>query len=80
VTVDWEDDWPIFNGGKSISIITSSHSEKEKITPPFVWSPDFTKPELEPGWYQKRTLSQDPPNEMVYSPKYIPNMELQILL
>jgi hypothetical protein len=58
VKVDWEDDWPIFNGGKSINLTTSGHSEKLKVVPSFVWSSDFSKPELERGWYQKRMLLQ----------------------
>jgi len=64
VKVQWEDDWPIFNGGKSIGIVTSSHDEKLKVAPSFVWSSDFSKPKLERGWYQKRTLSPILPDEM----------------
>jgi beta-xylosidase len=58
VTVDWEDNWPIFNSGKSINLVTISHSDKLKEVLSFVWSSDFSQPELERGWYQPCKLSR----------------------
>lgn len=56
VTVEWEDDWPIFNGGKNITFETEGRAS---LTPSQAtglqkqWAADFSKEELELGWYQK---------------------------
>ncbi|KAF3762225.1 family 43 glycoside hydrolase [Cryphonectria parasitica EP155] len=65
VKVDWVDDWPVFNEGKNITLLTRGRenvakpkidevlSEQKEENP--VWTADLSKPELELGWYQKNT-------------------------
>lgn len=53
VAVEWMEDWPVFNGGKNIDLLTAGppgvvqHSEKR------VWAADLTLASLELGWYEK---------------------------
>jgi beta-xylosidase len=56
VTVDWVDDWPVFNGGKNISLLTQGRNGIPQAisTGGTVWKADLSGPELELGWYQKR--------------------------
>lgn len=59
--VDWVDDWPVFNEGENISLLTrgrdlqpqTSLSPGESTT---VWKADLSIADLELGWYQKREL------------------------
>lgn len=57
VKVDWVDDWPIFNNGKNIGIVTEGRdSVVQAVTAQggALWQADLTKDDLELGWYQKR--------------------------
>lgn len=61
VKVDWVDDWPIFNDGKNIAILTQGR-DPQQIAPDCAeevstWAADLSKTDLELGWYQKSTLS-----------------------
>ncbi|KAH8682430.1 glycosyl hydrolase [Xylariales sp. PMI_506] len=61
VTVDWVDDWPVFNGGSNITLVTTGRSGAgpviQWITETKVgdvkWKANLDKDELELGWYQK---------------------------
>jgi beta-xylosidase len=64
VKVDWVDDWPVFNGGKNISLLTEGR-DAVKVAPTsdeygLVWKADLERSDLEPGWYQKRKISVGP--------------------
>jgi beta-xylosidase len=79
VKVDWEDDWPVFNGENNVTLVTQGHSEKVAKEVPDVWLADLSQPELELGWYNKRefhpkietieklTTIQDTPLKPCYS-------------
>lgn len=60
VKVDWLDDWPVFNKGKNITLLTQGRDPRpekpsdEANGQPSIWHADLDKPELELGWYQKR--------------------------
>ncbi|KFY10954.1 hypothetical protein V492_04772 [Pseudogymnoascus sp. VKM F-4246] len=76
VKVVWENDWPIFNGGKNITIATEGRHTGQ-LAPPQVWNADLDKPTLELGWYQKHTplkqewsLSERPGHLRVYGSCY----------
>ncbi|KAF4982103.1 hypothetical protein FZEAL_2209 [Fusarium zealandicum] len=57
VKLEWQDDWPIFNDGKNITLETqgrgivksSSNAEVQS------WKADLTQDALELAWYQKNT-------------------------
>lgn len=55
--VDWVDDWPVFNEGKNIALLTQGrNSQFERISPcdeTLDWRANLEKPDLELGWYQK---------------------------
>lgn len=59
VKVDWIDDWPVFNEGNNIAILTQGRDPRpENITAgpqehESIWVADLSKPQLELGWYQK---------------------------
>ncbi|KAK7713289.1 hypothetical protein SLS64_004538 [Diaporthe eres] len=59
VKVDWVDDWPIFNEGKNITLLTRGRdSQVERLRPgdvPLEWQADLKRSNLELGWYQKNT-------------------------
>ncbi|KAK2597093.1 hypothetical protein N8I77_012961 [Diaporthe amygdali] len=59
VKVDWVDDWPVFNEGKNIALLTQGrNSQFERISPcneTLDWRANLEKPDLELGWYQKNT-------------------------
>lgn len=61
VKVDWIDDWPVFNEGKNIALLTQGRDPKPEAAEPdgqaLSWTADLTKTELELGWYQKSTSS-----------------------
>lgn len=58
VKVDWVDDWPIFNEGKNVTLRTNGrysvaqHVNTEALSH---WKAALDQPDLERGWYQKRT-------------------------
>ncbi|KAE8394498.1 glycosyl hydrolase [Aspergillus alliaceus] len=54
IPVEWRDDWPIFNGGKKISLQCESPHLYE-YQPPASWRDDFSSPDLQLGWYRKNT-------------------------
>lgn len=63
VKVDWVDDWPVFNEGKNITLLTQGRDAQLRApgkysNEPSTWTADLTKPDLELGWYQK---SKPPP-------------------
>lgn len=55
--LDWVDDWPVFNEGRNISLLTrgrDSLAERAKaVDLPMDWQADLMRPNLELGWYQK---------------------------
>lgn len=61
VKVDWVDDWPIFNEGKNITLLTRGRdSQVERSGPgdlPLEWQADLKRSNLELGWYQKSEWS-----------------------
>lgn len=61
VTVDWVDDWPIFNHGKNIALLTqgrdSQHTVSNHLEEIQIWRADLSRTELELGWYQKSMSS-----------------------
>ncbi|KAL2844825.1 glycosyl hydrolase [Aspergillus pseudoustus] len=50
-TVDWKDDWPVFNNGEPI--LLNDASEPKPIPSPFMDT--FSKSKLDSSWYQLRT-------------------------
>lgn len=52
--VDWEDDWPIVNGGQKIPLHSDSPHLYE-LSVPVAWRDDFSDSELQLGWYRKNT-------------------------
>lgn len=59
--VDWVDDWPNFNEGKNITLLTQGRdSQVEQSRPgdlPLEWQADLKRSNLELGWYQKSEWS-----------------------
>ncbi|KAL1864315.1 hypothetical protein Daus18300_007738 [Diaporthe australafricana] len=59
VKVDWVDDWPVFNEGRNIALLTQGRdSQAERVRlgdVPMQWQADLKSPNLELGWYQKNT-------------------------
>lgn len=57
VKVDWVDDWPVFNEGRNITLLTRGRDTLvERAKPdevPTTWHADLTRCNLELGWYQK---------------------------
>ncbi|KAE8369680.1 glycosyl hydrolase [Aspergillus caelatus] len=54
IPVEWKDDWPTFNEGKKISLQSESPRLYE-YQHPVSWRDDFSRPELQLGWYRKNT-------------------------
>ncbi|KAJ5889008.1 hypothetical protein N7495_009049 [Penicillium taxi] len=52
VPVRWEDDWPVVNEGKKISL-QSTGPGLYQYQPPVSWRDDFSTVELTLGWYRK---------------------------
>jgi beta-xylosidase len=50
-SVEWEDEWPVFNDGQPI--LLNNASEPRPIPSPFI--DNFSKPKLESSWYTLRT-------------------------
>ncbi|TIC91126.1 Non-reducing end alpha-L-arabinofuranosidase BoGH43B [Colletotrichum higginsianum] len=59
VRVDWEDDWPIFNQGRNITLQTIGRGPIREVAVAdengVKWKADLSKPSLELGWYHKNT-------------------------
>ncbi|CRK18282.1 hypothetical protein BN1708_012318 [Verticillium longisporum] len=59
VRVDWEDDWPVFNLGRNVSLQTVGRDSVEKKAVAdesgIKWKADLSRPDLELGWYHKNT-------------------------
>lgn len=60
VKVDWVDDWPVFNNGKNVTLLTDGRDAVEQeITKTsgngIRWRAKLDADELELGWYQKNT-------------------------
>lgn len=57
--VDWIDDWPVFNDGKNIALLTQGRSLQQNVPGSTeevpTWTADLSKTEIELGWYQKST-------------------------
>ncbi|OKL58331.1 hypothetical protein UA08_06406 [Talaromyces atroroseus] len=54
VSVDWVDDWPVFNQGRKICLEATSQ-KLVKHNDSVVWTDRFSAPKLELGWYRKNT-------------------------
>lgn len=61
VKVDWVDDWPVFNDGKNIAILTQGRDPQQIASDYAVevskWTADLNETNLELGWYQKSTFT-----------------------
>lgn len=61
--VDWVDDWPVFNEGRNITLLTRGRdSSVERVDPgdvPLEWQANLEGPNLELGWYQKSEWSSN---------------------
>ncbi|KAH8899237.1 Arabinanase/levansucrase/invertase [Thozetella sp. PMI_491] len=59
VKVDWIDDWPVFNDGHNITLLTRGrdHVPRAHTSEPgtLVWQDALNEQKLELGWYQKNT-------------------------
>ncbi|KAF7562943.1 hypothetical protein G7046_g1178 [Stylonectria norvegica] len=57
VKVDWSQDWPVFNGGKNITLKTEGKNfeQDRRRSDALIWNADLTRTSLELGWYQKNT-------------------------
>lgn len=53
MTVDWEDNWPVFDKGKNISILTIGRGNMATKTQEKTWVADLSHDTLELGWYHK---------------------------
>lgn len=55
VKIEWNDDWPIFNDGKNITLETAGRDLVKSVSKPglLMWKADLSKDALELGWYQK---------------------------
>lgn len=68
VTVDWVDDWPVFNSGENIKLVTKGRDaieqnvEVKREEGQIKWEAALEGEELELGWYSKNT-----PLKMCYS-------------
>ncbi|RAH64401.1 glycoside hydrolase family 43 protein [Aspergillus aculeatinus CBS 121060] len=54
VPMNWENDWPVINGGKKIPLEYAG-PQLYQWQPPVAWRDDFTQPQLQLGWYRKNT-------------------------
>ncbi|KAF7596056.1 hypothetical protein BBP40_003837 [Aspergillus hancockii] len=54
IPVEWKDDWPVFNGGRKISLQGDS-PHLEEYQNHVSWKDDFSSPQLQLGWYRKNT-------------------------
>ncbi|KAF7856116.1 hypothetical protein EAF04_010069 [Stromatinia cepivora] len=54
VPMTWENDWPIINDGKKITL-QGEGPGLYQLQQPTKWHDDFTSPELQLGWYRKNT-------------------------
>lgn len=52
VRVEWENDWPIVNGGKKITLQSDGPGLYQHDIP-VSWKDDFPSPKLQLGWYRK---------------------------
>lgn len=50
--VEWENDWPVVNGGKKIALQTEGPGLYQHAIP-VSWRDDFSSPKLQLGWYRK---------------------------
>ncbi|KPM34161.1 hypothetical protein AK830_g12407 [Neonectria ditissima] len=57
VTVEWDENWPVFNNGKNITLETTGRPSLASVAKPSpqAWRADLSKESLELGWYQKNT-------------------------
>ncbi|ORY54556.1 glycosyl hydrolase [Pseudomassariella vexata] len=60
VKVDWVDDWPVFNDGKNVTLVTHGRNPAKQLlaqTKPdnIKWRADLDQSLLGLGWYQKNT-------------------------
>ncbi|KAJ4299801.1 hypothetical protein N0V90_005047 [Kalmusia sp. IMI 367209] len=60
VKVNWVDDWPVFNEGRNVALVTRGRDaveqDIEKMSADGVkWRADLKVQDLELGWYQKNT-------------------------
>lgn len=57
VKVDWVDDWPVFNEGRNITLLTRGRESLPMPAEPgdvsMEWQADLSRSKLELGWYQK---------------------------
>lgn len=79
VTLDWVDDWPIFNHGRNITLVTRGHGPINRLPSStsvpstgttIQWRADLTQSALELGWYQKNTPLK-PCHSLIERPGYL---------
>ncbi|KAJ5320639.1 hypothetical protein PENANT_c033G11550 [Penicillium antarcticum] len=54
VPLDWEQDWPVINGGQKITL-QSQGPGLYQLDTPVCWRDEFAAPEMQLGWYRKNT-------------------------
>mgnify|MGYP002831044487 FL=1 len=57
VGVEWIDDWPVFNGGKNVGILTQGPADVVQVARAKMWKANLEREDLEPGWYEKSEWS-----------------------
>lgn len=55
VPVTWEDDWPVFDSGRGITLNGVPSPDFYEINHEREWEDTFSGPELELGWYHHKT-------------------------
>jgi beta-xylosidase len=59
VPLNWEQDWPVINGGQKITL--QSHGPGlYQLETPVSWRDEFTAPEMQLGWYRKSEYLHEP--------------------
>lgn len=69
VRVDWQDDWPVFNQGRNVTLRTAGRygikQAKAADQNGVKWKADLSRPDLELGWYHKSKPLSSPPRNNV---------------
>lgn len=59
VGVEWVDDWPVFNKGRNVGILTEGPGGVAQVGKEASWKADLEREDLELGWYEKSELRED---------------------